>query len=72
MQKSLLALALADGSMRLMRPADAASAGWQGVARAEIGHGMVLTVDWSRFDAQQGRAVVSTSTGQLAVLQVCG
>jgi len=64
-----LALALADGSVLLVRPCEAQD-GWQETARADVDAGMVLTLDWARHAAHAGRAVVSTSTGQLAVLQV--
>ncbi len=68
-QLTMLAIALADGSVRLVRPSDAQD-GWQDVASADVAAGMVLTVDWARHAAHAGRAVASTSTGQLAVLQV--
>jgi hypothetical protein len=43
---------------------------WQSVAEADIGQGMVLTVDWARHTACQGRTAASTSTGHLAIMQV--
>ncbi len=46
------------------------AAGWQEAAAVDVGHDMVLTVDWARHCDRQGRAVASTSSGYLAILQV--
>lgn len=64
----VLALALASGSVQMLELNDA-HGGWQEVVTTDIAQGMVLTVDWARHAAHAGRAVASTSTGHLAVLQ---
>ena len=63
----ILALALADGNVQLVQQQ---SHGWHPVAATDIRQGMVVTVDWSRHGAREGRAAVSTSTGHLAIMQV--
>lgn len=63
----MLALALADGNVQLVQQQ---SHGWHPVAMTDVSQGMVVTVDWSRHAAREGRAAVSTSTGHLAVMQV--
>lgn len=66
----LLALALANGSVQMLQLGES-EGDWQEAATADVALGMVLTVDWARHVAHAGRAVSSTSTGHLAVLQVC-
>jgi hypothetical protein len=63
----VLALALASGSVELLQPD---VEGWHPAAAADIGQGMVLTVDWARHQTRQGRAAASTSTGHVALMQV--
>jgi hypothetical protein len=63
----MLALALASGDVQLVQQQ---SHEWHPMATTNIGQGMVVTLDWARHAAREGRAAVSTSTGQLAIVQV--
>jgi hypothetical protein len=95
-QPALLALALADGMLKLVAPpeggnhskerqgagssldlscsVEAAGSseqfGWTDVASIDVASGMILTVDWGRHPSHQRIAVVSTSTGYLATVEV--
>jgi hypothetical protein len=63
----MLALALSSGDVQLVQQQ---SHEWHPMAATNIGRGMVVTVDWARHAAREGRAAASTSTGQLAIVQV--